>query len=178
MASGNRAYKNKTGIKAHSQSNFILPALLSSLVKLSLSPHQGTRGRLIKWCECYALWLVVAHDLSEYKAHGWRHGKFVFLVLFNMARGFEKCLWDYFGLSKRKPRKKSLAEAIYKEEKWRDGGKRVLHYFRMPKPQEIFATVAIVHRVSSPRGTLCFAKCFRFVLSKRRLWKTLRGNCM
>ena len=37
--------------------------------------------------------------------HGWRHRKFVFLVLFKMTRGFEKCLWNNFGLSKRKPRK-------------------------------------------------------------------------
>ena len=177
MASGNRAYKNKTGIKAHSQSNFILPALLRSLVKLSLSPHQGTRGRLIKWCECYALWLVVAHDLSEYDT--WMTSREIcFLGFVQHGARFWKVFVRLFRIKQGKASKKSLAEAICKEEKWRDGGKRVLHYFRMPKLPEIFATVAIVHRVSSPRGTLCFAKCFRLVLSKRRLWKTLRGNCM
>ena len=177
MASGNRAYKNKTGIKAHSQSNFILPALLRSLVKLSLSPHHGTRGRLIPWCECYALWLVVAHDLSEYKT--WMTSrKICFLGFVQHGARFWKVFVRLFRIKQGKASKKSLAEAIYKEEKWWDGGKRVLHYFRMPKPREIFATVAIVHRVSSPRGTLCFAKCFRHVLSKRRLWKTLRENCM
>ena len=42
---------------------------------------------------------------------------------------------------------KSLAGAIYMEEKWRNGDKQVLDNLRVPKLQEIFTTVAIVcHR--------------------------------
>ena len=162
MASGNRAYKNKTGIKAHSQSNLILPALLRSLVKLSLSPHQGTRGRLIQWCECYARcdWSlpmiyqstrhmddVTANLFSWFVQHGARFWK-VFVRLFRIRQG--------------KASKKSLAETIYKEEKWWDGGKRVLHCFRMPKPQEIFTTVAIVCRRHEELSVLqnVFAMCW------------------
>ena len=62
------------------------------------------------------------------KIHGWRHGKFVFFVLFNITRGFENVCEILLDSSEWKPRK-SLAGAIYKEEKWRNG---------------IFTTVAIV----------------------------------
>ena len=44
---------------------------------------------------------------------------------------------------------KSLAGAIYKEEKWRNGEtetKKAIDYLTMPKLQEIFTTVAIVWR--------------------------------
>ena len=39
---------------------------------------------------------------------------------------------------------KSLARAVYKEEKWRNRDKRALDHLRMPKLQEIFTTVAMV----------------------------------
>ena len=39
---------------------------------------------------------------------------------------------------------KSLAGAIYKEEKWRNGDQKSFDYLTMPKLQEIFTTVAIV----------------------------------
>ena len=40
--------------------------------------------------------------------------------------------------------RKSLAGAIYKEEKWRNGDQKAIDYLTMPKLQEIFTTVAIV----------------------------------
>ena len=36
-----------------------------------------------------ALWLVVTHDILEYKYLDGRHEKLLFFVLFNMVRGFE-----------------------------------------------------------------------------------------
>ena len=41
---------------------------------------------------------------------------------------------------------KSLAGAIYMEEKWRNGDKKVLDNLGVPKLQETFTTVAIVCR--------------------------------
>ena len=55
-------------------------------------------------CVLRALWLVVARDRKE-----WRHGKLVFFVLFNVARGFEIIL-DLAS----ETLEKSLAGAIYK----------------------------------------------------------------
>ena len=70
-----------------------------------------------------------------------------FLGFVQHGARFWKVFVRLFRIKQVKASKKSLAGAIYKEEKWWDGGKRVLHYFRMPKPQEIFTTVAIVcHR--------------------------------
>ena len=43
---------------------------------------------------------------------------------------FWKCLWDFFGLSKWKPGN-SLAGAVYKAQKWKNGTKKVLD-LRMP----------------------------------------------
>ena len=54
---------------------------------------------VIQRCESYTCcdwWLSVI----------WCHGKLVLFVLFNMVPGFENVLWDNFGLSKWKPRKK------------------------------------------------------------------------
>ena len=55
--------------------------------------------------------------------HGWRHRKLVFFVLFNMASDFEnvcEIISDWGSESFRK----SLAGAIYKEEKWRNGDQK------------------------------------------------------
>ena len=41
-----------------------------------------------------------------------------------------------FGLKQVKSREKSSTGAIYRTEKWRNGDKRALDYFRMPKLQE------------------------------------------
>ena len=63
---------------------------------------------------------------------------------------------------------KSSTGAIYKKEKYRNGAKKALDYFRMPKLQEIFTTAAIVfHRYER---LAVFAKCFRHysALSKKR----------
>ena len=46
-------------------------------------------------------------------------------VFFNITRGFEKVCEIFLDSSERKPRK-SLAGAIYKEEKWRNGNKKKL----------------------------------------------------
>ena len=71
-----------------------------------------------------------------------------FFALFEMARSCENFCEIIFGLKQVKAWQKRLAEAIYKEEKWRNGDKRAqIDYLRMPKLQEIFTTVAIMcHR--------------------------------
>ena len=65
-----------------------------------------------------------------------------------MARSCENFCEIIFGLKQVKAWQKRLAEAIYKEEKWRNEDKRAqIDYLRMPKLQEIFTTVAIMcHR--------------------------------
>ena len=57
------------------------------------------------------------------RIRGCRHGKLLFFVLFNMARGFENFYEIILDLSKWKPWKKNLTGAIYKEKKWRNGDK-------------------------------------------------------
>ena len=73
-----------------------------------------------------------------------------FFALFEMARSCENFCEIILGLKQVKAWQKRLAdqEAIYKEEKWRNGDKRAqIDYLRMPKLQEIFTTVAIMcHR--------------------------------
>ena len=52
-----------------------------------------------------ALWLVVAHDLSEDRCKGDVTENLFWLLCStraNMARGFENFLWDYFGLKQEK----------------------------------------------------------------------------
>ena len=55
--------------------------------------------------------------------HGWRRGKLVFFVLFNMARRFEMFVRS-FRIKASESLEKSLAGAIYKEEKWRTRDKK------------------------------------------------------
>ena len=74
-------------------------------------------------------------------------GKFLFFVLLNMARGFEN-VCEIISDKTSESLQKSLAGAIYKEEKWRNGNKRVLDNLRRPKVQEIFTTYNY-HSISS-----------------------------
>ena len=63
-----------------------------------------------------ALWLVSAHNLVEYRYMDDVTGNFVFFVLLNMARGFQNvCEITSDKISE--SLQKSLAGAIYKEEK-------------------------------------------------------------
>ena len=101
--------------------------------------------------------------------HGWRYGKLLYFVLFNMARGFENAYEIILDLSKWKPRKKISRSYLQRKkmEKRRQNLKKTLYNLRMPKLQEIFTAVAIVcHRYE----TRCFAKCFRHysALSNKR----------
>ena len=105
--------------------------------------------------------------------HGWSHEKLIFFALFNMARGFWKCLWDnILGLSKWKPFKKVRRSYWHRKRNGETKTKTVLDDLRIPKLQEIFT--------SSKRETRWFAKCFRHysALRKWRRWKTFRKNCI
>ena len=70
-----------------------------------------------------ALWLVIAHNLLEYRYMDDVTGKFLFFVLLNMARGFEN-VCEIISDKTSESLQKSLAGAIYKEEKWRNGNKK------------------------------------------------------
>ena len=52
------------------------------------------------------LWLVFCPWSITVQIHGWRRGKLVFLVLFNLARGFENVCEIISDYNKWKPRKK------------------------------------------------------------------------
>lgn len=58
------------------------------------------------WWILRPLWFVVWPWSDRIQTRGWRHGKLFLLVFYNMARNFWKCLREYFGLSKWRPRKK------------------------------------------------------------------------
>ena len=62
---------------------------------------------------------------------------------------------------------KSSTGAIYKKEKYRNGAKKALDYFRMPKLQEIFTTAAIVfHRYERLAVLQMFSPSFCFEQEK------------
>ena len=69
------------------------------------------------------LWLVIAHNLLEYRYLDDVTGKFLFFVLLNTARGFEN-VCEIISDKTSESLQKSLAGAIYKEEEWRNGNKK------------------------------------------------------
>ena len=76
--------------------------------------------------------------------HGWRHGKLVFFVLFNMARGFENVCEIISDWDKWKLRKKFSRSYLQRRKNGETETKKAIDYLAMPKLQEIFTTVAIV----------------------------------
>ena len=90
-----------------------------------------------------ALWLVVAHDLSEYRYMDDITRNLLFFVLFNW-RAVLKMFVRLFPIKASESLEKISTGAIYKKEKWRNGTKRSLDYFSMTKLQEIFKTAATV----------------------------------
>ena len=70
-----------------------------------------------------ALWLVIAHNLVEYRYMDDVTGNFVFFVLLNTARGFEN-VCEIIPDKTSESLQKSLAGAIYKEEKGKNGNKK------------------------------------------------------
>ena len=121
-----------------------------------------------------ALWLVVAHDLSEHRYMVTSREACILCFAQHGAR-FWKCLWD-FGLKQVKSSKNVRQELFTRQKNGETRTKRALDYLRMPKLQEIFTTAA--DRVSWLWETRRFAKCFRHysALSKARRWKTFRRN--
>ena len=107
--------------------------------------------------------------------HGWRHGRLVFFVLFNMARDFEN-VWDYFGLKQVKASKKISKSYLQRKENGEKERKRALYNLRMPKLQEIFTTVAFVWHYEK-RAVLQNVFAIILLWTKKRLWKTFRRTC-
>ena len=129
----------------------------------------------MQWILC-ALWLVVAYDLLEYR-HGWRHGKIVFFVLSNMARGFENVCeiisnWASEGLEK------SSAGAVYKQEKEETKAKVFLSIWNCLK-QNCLKQIskADVINMATKRHTQFWKYLLDYsALSKRRPRKKVRGS--
>ena len=117
-----------------------------------------------------ALWLVIAHDLLEYRHVDAVTGNF-FSLFCSTWRAFLKIFVILLRI-KSESLEKSVAGAIYKEENGELETKRVLDNLRMPKLQEIFTTVAIVCHRWNP----LFCKLFLHysALSNKRRWKTFR----
>ena len=70
-----------------------------------------------------ALWLVIAHNLLEYRHMDDVTGNFVFFVLLNTAGSFEN-VCEINSDKTSESLQKSLAGAIYKEEKYRNWNKK------------------------------------------------------
>ena len=112
-----------------------------------------------------SLWLVVAHDLSEYRYMDDVSRNLLFCFCSTGAR-FWKCL-RLFRIKESEKFEKSSTGAIYKKEKYRNGAKKALDYFRMPKLQEIFTTAAIVfHRYERLAVLQMFSPSFCFEQEK------------
>ena len=94
-----------------------------------------------------ALWLVVAHDLSEYSYMD-DVTRNLFSLFCSTWRAVLKMFVRLLRIKASEILEKSSTGATFKKEKRRlTGTKRALDYFRMLKLQEIFTTAAIVfHR--------------------------------
>ena len=90
-----------------------------------------------------ALWLVVAHDLLEYRYMDDVTGN-LFSLFCSTWRAVLKMFVRLFLIKASESHEKNLAKAIYKEKNGEKERKRALYNLRMPKIQEIFTTVAIV----------------------------------
>ena len=99
-----------------------------------------------------ALWLVVAHDLSEYRyMDDVTRNLFPFFVQHGARFWKCTCIWDYFGLKQVKSSKKVQQELFTRKKNGETGTKRALEDLRMPKLQEVSTTAT--DRVSSLWGS-------------------------
>ena len=112
----------------------------------------------IQRCECYSRcdWSLPLIYWSANTCMDDVTGK-LFYLLCSTWRAVLNMLVRLFRIKQVKASKKSLAGAIYKEEKWKNGDKKS-SWRRMPKLQEIFTTVAIVSSF-----LLCFTLYLRSV---------------
>lgn len=77
------------------------------------------------WWILQSLWFVVWPWSDRIQTRGWRHGKNVFIGFLQHAAQFWKCLREYFGLSKWRPRKKfSRRGFTSSREKWSNREKK------------------------------------------------------
>ena len=90
-----------------------------------------------------ALWLVVAHDLLEYRYMDDFTGN-LFSLFSSTWRAVLKTFVRLFRIKASESLGKSLARATTKKKNGETETKKALDYLRMPKLQEIFTTVAIV----------------------------------
>ena len=114
-----------------------------------------------------ALWLVVAHDLSEYRYMD-DVTRNLFSLFCSTWRAVLKMFVRLLRIKASEILEKSSTGATFKKEKRRlTGTKRALDYFRMLKLQEIFTTAAIVfHRYERLAVLQMFSPLFCFEQEK------------
>ena len=115
-----------------------------------------------------ALWLVVAHDLSEYRYMD-DVTRNMFSLFCSTWRAVLKMFVGLFRIKASEILEKSSTGGNYnRKKKWRKGDKKkTLDYFRMPKLREIFTTAAIVfHRYERLAVLQMFSPLFCFEQEK------------
>ena len=115
-----------------------------------------------------ALWLVVAHDLSEYRYMD-DVTRNLFSLFCSTWRAVLKMFVGLFRIKASEILEKSSTRGNYnRKKKWRKGDKKkTLDYFRMPKLREIFTTAAIVfHRYERLAVLQMFSPLFCFEQEK------------
>ena len=108
--------------------------------------------------------------------HGWRHGKLVFFVLFNMARGFENVCEIISDWGKWKLRKKFSRNYLQRRKMEKRRPKKLLTTWQCLNYKK--SSQQLSSCVFATRDSL-FCIMFRYYssLSKKRRWKTFRRNC-
>ena len=97
-----------------------------------------------------ALWLVLAHDLLEYRYMD-DITRNLFSLFCSTWRAVLKMFVRFsFGLKQVKSSKKVQQELFTRKKNGETGTKRALDYFRIPKLQEIFTTAIVFHRYERP----------------------------
>ena len=91
--------------------------------------------------------------------HGWRYGKLLYFVLFNMARGFENAYEIISDLSKWKPRKEISRSYLQRKKNGETETKFKKDSLQLENAQTTRNLHSSCHRVSSLRDSL-FCKMF------------------
>ena len=120
-----------------------------------------------------ALWLVVAHDLLEYRYIVDVTGD-LFSLFCSTWRAVLKMFVRLCRIKASENLEKSLAGAIYKKEKWRNRDKKSSWLLENAKLREIFTTVAIVCHCCQRLAVLQMFSPFKFCFEQEN--KSFRGN--
>ena len=143
---------NKAMHACHWKWNMAVPSV-PTITRPIIHDVNGTRaviGRCLWYIGVYtmmwmlrALWLVVAHDLLEYRYMD-DVTRNLFSLFCSTWRAVLKMFVRLFQIKASESLKKRISKSYLKEKNGEKERKRVLYNLRMPKLQEIFTRVAIV----------------------------------